>query len=86
MDALCHVQGQNPNIVNQIWYETLEPTEGKNFRKAVTFFLMSVVLAMEIVDSNFSQHLLLFQHIPLIMGNNDFPVRDDSDTDMNLAI
>lgn len=59
---------------------------GKISERLSLFFLMSVVLAMEIVDSNFSQHLLLFQHIPLIMGNNDFPVRDDSDTDMNLAI
>lgn len=55
--------------------------------QALFFFLnMSVVLVMEIIESNFSQHLLLFQHIPLVMGNNDFPVRDDSDTDMNLAI
>lgn len=39
---------------------------------------------MEIVDSNFNQHLLLFQHIPLVKGNDDFPVSDYSDTDMNL--
>lgn len=64
----------------------LNPQRGKISERLSLFFLMSVVLAMEIVDSNFSQHLLLFQHIPLIMGNNDFPVRDDSDTDMNLAI
>lgn len=30
---------------------------------------------MEIVASNFNQHLLLFQHIPLVKGN-DFPVSD----------
>lgn len=39
---------------------------------------------MEIVDSNFNQHLLLFQHIPLVKGNDDFPVSDYSATDMNL--
>lgn len=39
---------------------------------------------MEIVDSNFNQHLLLFQHILLVKGNDDFPVSDYSDTDMNL--
>lgn len=40
---------------------------------------------MKIVDSNFNQHLLLFQHIPLVKGNDDFPVSDYSDTDMNLG-
>lgn len=39
------------------------------------FFNMSVVLVMEIVGSNFNQHLLLFQHIPVVKGNNDFPVK-----------
>lgn len=39
---------------------------------------------MKIVDSNFNQHLLLFQHILLVKGNDDFPVSDYSDTDMNL--
>lgn len=39
---------------------------------------------MKIFDSNFNQHLLLFQHIPLVKGNDDFPVSDYSDTDMNL--
>ena len=39
---------------------------------------------MEIVDSNFNQHLLLFQHIPLVKGNDDFPVSDYNDTDMNV--
>lgn len=45
---------------------------------------MSVVLAMKTVHSNFNQHLLLFQHILLVKRNDDFPVRDYSDTDMNL--
>lgn len=40
------------------------------------FFNMSGVLVMEIVASNFNQHLLLFQHIPLVKGNDDFPVSD----------
>lgn len=39
---------------------------------------------METVDSNFNQHLLLFQHILLVKGNDDFPVSDSSDTDMTL--
>lgn len=45
---------------------------------------MSIVLVMEIVDSNFNQYLLLFQHIPLVKGNYDFPVSDYNDTDMTL--
>lgn len=61
--------------------EPRQPTRTTQY-SSVTF-LMSVVLLMEVIDSNYNQHLL-FQHIPLVKGNDDFPARDNSDTDMNL--
>lgn len=46
--------------------------------------LMSVALVLEVADSNYNRHLPLFQHIPLVKGNDDFPASDARDTDMNL--
>lgn len=47
---------------------------------------MSAVLVVEMIESNFNQHLLLFQHIPLVKGNDYFPATGDSDIDMNLDV
>lgn len=69
------------------WTENLLNSQAQTSRALSLFFFffnMSIVLVMKIFDSNFNQHLLLFQHIPLVKGKDDFPVSDDSDTDMNL--
>jgi hypothetical protein len=75
--TMCQVQGQNPTVVCCTEWKTSWTHKDKVVELCHLhyFFNMSVVLVMETVDSNFNQHLLLFQHIPLVKGNDDFPVR-----------
>lgn len=83
---MYQVQGQNPIVVSWTGLKTSWTHKQKLVELSLFFFFfnLSVVPVMEIADSNFNQHLLLFQHIPLVKGNDDFPVSDYNDTDMNL--
>lgn len=86
MHVMCKFRDRLQSYLAELDLNLLNPQAKTSRAQSLLFifFNMSGVLVMEIVDSNFNQHLLLFQHIPLDKGNDDFPVRDYSNTDMNL--
>lgn len=83
--AMCATCKPRHNLTSVGWTKWKTWSTHKNNPVQFCHFL-SVALVMEVIDSNYNQHLLLFQHIPRVKGNDEFPVRDNSDTDMNLEL